>query len=46
MKWDHDPAGFKTAIVTPVIKKATLLGDDLKNYHLVPGPSFISKFVE
>ena len=25
--------GFKTAVVTPLIKKATLLMDDLKNYH-------------
>ena len=37
--------GFKTAIVTPLIKKATL-PDDLKNYRSVSGLSFISKLVE
>ena len=34
------PDGFKTAIVTPLIKNATLLVDDLKNYHHVSGLSF------
>ena len=40
------PDGFKTAVVTPLIIKATLLADDLKNYRPVSGLSFISKLVE
>ena len=40
------PDGFKTAVVSPLIKKATLPADDSKNYRPVPGLSFISKLVE
>ena len=32
--------GFKTAVVTSLIKKATHPADDLKNYHPVSGISF------
>ena len=38
--------GFKTAVVSPLIKKATLPADDFKNYHPVSGLSFMSKLVE
>ena len=40
------PDGFKKAVVTPLIKKASLPVDDLKNFHPVSGLSFISKPVE
>ena len=40
------PDGFKTALVTSLVKKATLLEDDLKNYRPVSGLSFKSKLVE
>ena len=40
------PDAFKTALVTPLIKKANISSDDLKNYHPVSGLSFISKLVE
>ena len=41
------PDGLKTAIVIVLLlKKATLLADDFKNYHPVSGLSFISKLVE
>ena len=40
------PDGFKKAVVTPLIKKASLAVEDLKNYHPVSGLSFISKLVE
>ena len=40
------PDAFKTAVVTPLIKKANLSSDDLKNYHPVSGLSFISRLVE
>ena len=40
------PDGFKKAVVTPFIKKASLLVEDVKNYHPVSGLSFISKLVE
>ena len=40
------PDGFKTAVVSPLIKKATLPADDFKNYCPVSGLSFISKLVE
>ena len=36
------PDGFKKAVVTPLIKKASLPADDLKNYRPVSGFSFIS----
>ena len=36
------PDGFKKAIVTPLIKKASLLIEDLKNYRPVSGLSFFS----
>ena len=37
------PDGFKKAVVTPLIKKAPLPVEDLKNYRPVSGLSFISK---
>ena len=40
------PYGFKTAVVSPLIKKATLPADDFKNYRPVSGLSFISKLVK
>ena len=40
------PDSFKHAVVTPLIKKATLCNEDLKNYRPVSGLSFISKLVE
>ena len=44
------PNAFKSAVVTPLIKKPNLPSDDLKNYRPVsghrPGISFISKLVE
>ena len=39
------PAGFKKAIVSPVIKKSSLPPDELKNYRPVSGLSCISKLV-
>ena len=40
------PDGFKKAVVTPLIKKASLVVEDLKNYRPVSGLSFISKLVK
>ena len=40
------PDAFKSAVVTPLIKKPNLPSNDLKNYHPVSGLSFISKLVE
>ena len=40
------PDGFKKAVVTPLIKKASLPIEDLKNYRPVSGLSFISKLVQ
>ena len=40
------PDGFKKAVVTPLIKKASFPVEDLKNYCPVSGLSFISKLVE
>ena len=40
------PDGFKKAVVTPLIKKASLPVEDLKNYRPVSELSFISKLVE
>ena len=40
------PADFKKAVVTPLIKKASLPPDNLKNYRPVSGLCFISKLVE
>ena len=40
------PDGFTKAVVTPLIKKASLPVDGLKNYRPVSGLSFISKLVE
>ena len=37
---------FKTAVVTPRIKKANLTSDDLKNYRPVSSLTFISTLVE
>ena len=40
------PDAFKSAVVTPLIKKPNLPSNDLKNYRPVSGLSFISKVVE
>ena len=40
------PDGFKKAVVPPLIKKASLPVDDLKNYRPVSGLSFISKLMK
>ena len=40
------PDGFKIAVVSTLLKKATLPADDFKNYRPVSGLSFISKLVE
>ena len=40
------PDGFKKAVVTPLIKNASLPVEDLKNCHPVSGLSVISKLVE
>ena len=40
------PDAFKSAVVTPLIKKPNLPSNDLKNYCPVSGLSFISKLVE
>ena len=40
------PNSFKKAVVTPLIKKASLPKDDLKNYRPVFGLCFLSKLVE
>ena len=37
---------FKTAVITPLIKKANLDREELKNYRPVSGLNFISKIVE
>ena len=40
------PQQFNKSAVTPLIKKASLPNEDLKNYHPVSGLCFISKLVE
>ena len=40
------PNSFKKAVVTPLIKKASLPRDNLKNYRPVSGLCFLSKLVE
>ena len=40
------PNSFKKAVVTPLMKKASLPRDDLKNYRPVSGLCFLSKLVE
>ena len=40
------PNSFKKAVVTPLIKKASLPRDDLKNYRPVSGLCFLSKLFE
>ena len=40
------PAGFKNGIVYPLIKKASLIPDESKNYQTVSGLGFISKLIE
>ena len=40
------PNSFKKAVVTPLIKKASLPRDDLKKYRPVSGLCFLSKLVE
>ena len=46
LKESYISDGFKTAVVTPLIKKATLPAGDEKNYCPVFGLSSISKLVE
>ena len=40
------PSAFKRAVVTPLIKKASLPRNDLKNYRPVSSLCFLSKLVE
>ena len=40
------PDGFKTAVVSPLVKQATLPAYDFKNNRPISGLSFISKLVE
>ena len=40
------PGGFKTPVVTPLMKNSTLQADDLNNYCPVSCLSFISKLFE
>ena len=40
------PNSFKKAVVTPLIKKASIPRDDLKNYRPVSGLCFLPKLVE
>ena len=40
------PDGFKKAVATSLIKKASLPVEDLKNYRPISGLSFISKLVK
>lgn len=40
------PPVFKSAVVTPLLKKPTLPKDDMKNYRPVSNLSFISKVLE
>jgi len=40
------PPAFKSAVVTPLLKKTTLPRDDMKNYRPVSNLSFLSKLLE
>ena len=40
------PEVFKTALVTPLLKKKSLDQNELKNYHPVSSFSFVSKIIE
>ena len=40
------PSHFKSAIVSPLLKKPTLSRDDMKNYRPVSNLSFLSKILE
>ena len=40
------PDGFKSTVITPLIKKSSLSKDELRNYHPVSGLSLISKLME
>ena len=40
------PSHFKSALVSPLLKKPTLNRDDMKNYRLVSNLSFLSKSLE
>ncbi|XP_038061112.1 uncharacterized protein LOC119731897 [Patiria miniata] len=42
----HFPTCFKTALITPVIKKKSLDSNDLKNYRPISNMPFMSKVVE
>ena len=40
------PTSFKSAVVTPILKKSSLDPDNLKNYRPVSNLAFVSKLVE
>ena len=40
------PSHFKSALVSPLLKKPTLNKDDMKNYRPVSNLSFLSKILE
>ena len=42
----HFPACFRTALITPVIKKKSLDPNNLKNYHPILNLPFVSKVVK
>ena len=42
----HLPSSQKTAIVTPILKKANADPDELKNYRPISGLTFMSKTIE
>ena len=44
--WSTALNAFKTAVVTPLIKKVNLPSDDLKNYHPISDLSYKSKLVK
>ena len=44
--WGVFPQQFKKVVVTPLIKKASLPSDDLKNYRPLSGLCFMSKLEE
>ena len=46
ISWGVFPQNFKKAVVTPLIKKASLPIEDLQNYRPVSGLCFMSKLVE
>ena len=40
------PSQFKSAVVKPLLKKATLDSENLKNYRPVSNLTFVSKMIE